>query len=399
MRPDAPQLLLDLSELLRHDARSGVQRVTRGLLQALLAAAPAGYRVRPVYDAGGYYAYAETAGADAAGVARYCRSADGAGQPLQVAPGDLFFGLDLALEAVVRNQQLLASLQQHGVRLMFFVHDLLPLRHPEWFVDGVVQAFGNWLQAIAGLADGLIANSRATADDLLDWLQQQPPQRTRALQVGYAHLGADIAASQPSGGIGAAEAAMLAQLQDSPTLLMVGTLEPRKMHAQALQALEQLWHDGVEVKLVIVGKPGWRVEQLGARLHRHPQLNQRLFWLEQASDELLLRLYQQSSALLVASRAEGFGLPLIEAAQHGLPVIARDLPVFREVGGAHAWYFEAADARQLADALRQWLALHAAGQAPASAGMPCLDWAASSRQVLASLVDGHWYRQAPIRLP
>lgn len=396
MPPDtAPQLLLDLSELVRHDARSGVQRVTRALLQALLAAPPDGYRVRPVYDAGGYYAYAQRADDGDA----WRPAAAGSEQPLQVAPGDLFFGLDLALEAVVRNRAVLASLQQHGVRLYFFVHDLLPLRHPEWFVDGVVQAFGAWLHTISALADGLVANSRATADDLMDWLQQQPPVRTRPLQVGYAHLGADIAASQPSGGISEAEAALLSQLDGSPTLLMVGTLEPRKMHAQALQALEQLWQDGVDVKLVIAGKPGWRVEQLAARLRQHPQRQQRLFWLEQASDELLLRLYQQSSALLAASRAEGFGLPLIEAAQHGLPVIARDLPVFREVGGAHAWYFEAADGRQLAAALRQWLALHAAGQAPASGGMAYLDWAASSRQVLACLLHGQCYRQAPIKLP
>jgi len=397
MLPDtAPQLLLDLSELVRHDARSGVQRVTRALLQALLAAPPAGYRVRPVYDAGGYYAYAERA-ADSGAVWR--PAAVGSEQPLQVAPGDLFFGLDLALEAVVRNRSVLASLQQHGVQLYFFVHDLLPLRHPEWFVDGVVQAYGAWLHTIGALADGLIANSQATADDLLDWLEQQPPVRTRPLHIGYAHLGADIAASQPSGGISAAEEALLAQLAGSPTLLMVGTLEPRKMHAQALQALEQLWQDGADVKLVIAGKPGWRVEQLATRLRQHPQRQQRLFWLEQASDEMLLRLYQHSSALLAASRAEGFGLPLIEAAQHGLPVIARDLPVFREVGGAHAWYFEAADAGELAAALRRWLALHAAGQAPASAGMPYLDWAASSRQVLACLLHRQWHRQAPIKLP
>lgn len=396
MRPEVPsQLLLDLSELVRHDARSGVQRVARGLLQALRVAPPDGYCVTPVYDAGGFYAYAIEDGEPG----RYRPAAAGEEHPLQVAAGDLFFGLDLALEAVVRNRPVLADLQRHGVALHFFVHDLLPLRQPDWFDAGVSAAFSRWLDTVSTLADGLICNSRATADDLLDWLDATPPRRATPLQIGYAHLGADLDASLPSGGIAADEATVLAQLAGRPALLMVGTLEPRKMHAQALDAMEQLWRDGSDLCLVIVGKPGWRLEALQQRLRLHPELGARLFWLERASDELLQRLYRTSSALLAASQAEGFGLPLVEAARHGLPVIARDLPVFREVGGRHAWYFNAGDGAQLAAALRDWRALHAEGQAPASSGMRQLDWAASAGQLLDNLLLQRWYRRAATRLP
>ena len=415
-RAAAPQLLLDLTELVRHDARSGVQRVTRAWLAALLAAPPAGWRVRPVYDAGGYYAYALAAGGndvdggdgagahegpgrDGADDARFRPAAPGREQPLRVAAGDVFLGLDLTPESVPRNQALLASLKLHGVRLYFIVYDLLPVRHPEWFVDGLAHAFEQWLGSVAALADGLVAISRATADDLLDWLAEHPPVRADAAQVGYAHLGADLDASAPSRGIDADGHALLARLRDQPTLLMVGTLEPRKMQAQALDALERLWDDGVALNLVIVGKPGWRVEALAARLRDHPQRGRRLFWLERASDELLERLYGASSALLAASQAEGFGLPLIEAARHGLPVIARDLPVFREVGGAHAWYFTAGDGAALAAALQQWLALRADGLAPASSGMPHLDWAASAGRLKQLLFGQDWYAAAPARLP
>ncbi|MCU6496662.1 glycosyltransferase family 4 protein [Rugamonas sp. A1-17] len=397
MRPDAaPQLLVDLSELVRHDARSGIQRVARGLLQALLAAPPAGYRVRPVYDAGGYYAYAAS-GQDAAGQPCHVPAAAGEEQPLQVRDGDLFVGVDLALEAVVRNRAVLADLRAHGVRLYFMVYDLLPLRHPEWFADGMADAFGRWLETAAALADGLVCNARATADDLLAWLDERPPQRARPLRIGCAGLGADLAATLPTRGGG--DAAMLAQLAARPTLLMVGTLEPRKMQGQALDALELLWQQGLDANLVIVGKPGWRMGTLAERLRHHAEGGRRLFWLEQASDELLLRLYRDSTALLAASQGEGYGLPLIEAAQHGLPVIARDLPVFREVGGSHAWYFDAGDGAQLAAALRAWLALRESGQAPASAGMPRLDWAASADQLLACVRDQRWYGGAPVRLP
>ncbi|MRW88260.1 glycosyltransferase [Pseudoduganella sp. FT26W] len=393
-----PQLLLDLSELVQHDARSGIQRVVRGMLQALLAAPPAGHTVRPVYDAGGYYAYAVVR-QDEQGQPRYAAAPAGQEQALHVNDGDLFVAIDLSLESVVRNRAVLANLRQHGVRLYFMVYDLLPVRQPGWFVDGLATAFGHWLQAVAELADGLICNAQATADDLLAWLEDHPPQRTLPLQVGCAALGADLAATQPTSGVTEAETALLTQLAQRPTLLMVGTLEPRKMQGQALDALELLWQQETQLNLVIVGKPGWRMEALAQRLRRHPEQGRRLFWLERASDELLLQLYRASSALLAASRGEGYGLPLIEAAQHGLPVIARDLAVFREVAGQHAWYFSASDGAQLAAALADWMALHSAGQAPASAAMPRLDWAASTGQLLACILGEQWYRRAPVKLP
>ena len=400
MQPDVkphPQLLLDLSELVKHDARSGIQRVVRSVLQALLASPPSGYVVRPVYDAGGYYAYA-LAASDEHGAPRYLPAPAGEELPLQVAPGDIFFGLDLALEQVVRNRALLASLQAHGVRLHFFIYDLLPVRHPEWFDAGVAAAFGRWLQAVAELADGLVCDSRATADDLLDWLDSAPPRRALPLQVGYAHLGADLAASMPSRGIDADDAALLEHVRQRPTLLMVGTLEPRKMHGQVLQAFDALWRQGEDVNLVIIGKPGWLAGHVAQRLQRHAERGRRLFWQERASDELLEQLYRDSAALLAASAGEGFGLPLIEAAQHGLPVIARDLPVFHEVGGDHAWYFHADGAPELAAAIHDWLALYRDGQAPASAAMPHLDWAESTRHILRCLLGQQWYAAAPTRL-
>jgi glycosyltransferase involved in cell wall biosynthesis len=90
---------------------------------------------------------------------------------------------------------------------------------------------------------------------------------------------------------------------------------------------------------VIVGKAGWRNEAFIDRMQHHPQLGKRLFWLQGLSDGYLDYLYQKSDCLIAASEGEGFGLPLIEAAQYGLPIIARDIPVFREVAGDHASYF------------------------------------------------------------
>ena len=145
-------------------------------------------------------------------------------------------------------------------------------------------------------------------------------------------------------------------MQARPTLLMVGTIEPRKGYDQALDALELLWRDNVDVNLVIVGRFGWLMERFIAKVDKHAERGKRLFWLGDADDGELNALYQNSTALLAASRGEGYGLPLIEAARRGLPVIARDLPIFREVMAGQADYFSASAAVELASFLRSWLA-------------------------------------------
>ena len=390
------QLLLDLSVLVGVDDKSGVQRVVRNVARTLLGAPPPGYTVAAVYDAGGYYAYARrfVLGSEAA-------DAQGArDEPVALAPGDVWLGLDLAPNHVPGNLALLASLRQHDVRIYFVVYDLLPIRQPAMFVDGAAPWFARWVSSVASVADGLVCISRAVADDLLDWLDESPAPHPATLQVGYFHLGADLDASAAlaPAPASAAEEGVLAQVGARPTLLMVGTLEPRKMHQQVLAACELLWQAGVDVNLAIAGKRGWMVDALAAQLEQHAERGRRLFWLEGASDAALEGLYQGSAALVAASSGEGFGLPLIEAAQRGLPVIARDLPVFREVAGAHAWYFNADDAAELATALRTWLALHEQGAHPSSAAMPWLTWEHSTRELLAVIDQPRWYRKASSRL-
>ena len=389
------QLLVDLSVLVSHDDQSGVQRLVRNILRNLLLRPPEGLRVAPVYDAGGHYAYARRfiLGSEAA-------QAQGIeDDPIQVSRGDIFLGLDLAPNHIPGKLDLLRSLRQHGVAMYFVVFDLLPVRIPDTFIEGAAPWFARWIDSVASLADGLLCISRAVADDLLDWLDTRPAPHPGTLQVGYFHLGADLdSAAAPSLPPSAAERDVIAQLDQRPTLLMVGTLEPRKRHAQALAAVELLWQRGTEVNLVIVGHEGWMVTELAQSLRQHPELGQRLFWLERAGDRALDLLYKGSAALLAASCGEGFGLPLIEASQRGLPVIARNLPVFREVAGEHAFYFDGDSAADLANRLQDWLALHAQGAAPSSAGMPRLTWAQSTRELIDLINGRRWYRRAATRL-
>ncbi|MGF6599986.1 glycosyltransferase involved in cell wall biosynthesis [Paraburkholderia sp. GAS448] len=386
-----PQLLVDVSVLCEHDAKSGIQRVTRAILLQLMKSPPAGWQVRPVrLDRGeARYRYAN----------RFSRSLnDGARETvvgedewLDSQQGDVFLGLDLVADRIPQVQDWFAAQRRRGVRIYFVVYDLLPVLRPEWFHEGIAGCFPAWVRTIATVSDGLIGISRAVADDLHRWLDAASLARLNDLKLGYFHLGADIGSSQPSLGLAADADRILSELRANPTLLMVGTVEPRKGHAQALAAFEQLWAANVNVNLAIVGKAGWGLNGFADRLEQHPELNRHLFWLQGISDEYLEQVYGASSCLLAASFGEGFGLPLIEGAQKGLPIIARELPIFREVAGEHALYFDGDSAGVLAEAVQEWLNLSSAGRAPTSAGIPWLTWQQSGDQLKQVVFEDSWY--------
>jgi glycosyltransferase involved in cell wall biosynthesis len=396
--PTAPrQLFVDVSAMVESDLKTGIQRVVRSILLHLLTEPPAGFRIEPVFTVGGNNGY------------RYARNwtlkmiANG-GDPINLAledapvdlrPGDVFLGLDLFTNGTAQNQQNLIDMRARGVEITFVVYDLLPILRPDVFPFGAEQHFTAFLHTVRTVSDGVLCISRAVADEFADWAQQQQPVRKAPLQVGFFHLGADIDASVPSKGLPPDAHVVLDALTARPSFLMVGTVEPRKGQAQALAAFEQLWAAGVDANLVIVGKHGWMVDELAERLRAHPENGKRLFWLAGVSDEMLLKLYAGSSALLAPSEGEGFGLPLIEAAQHDIPIIARSLPVFREVAGEHAYYFEGKDPADLARAVTAWLALWKEDKAPLSTGMPWLTWEQSAHQVVDVVIGGNWHRSVP----
>ncbi|HKV44986.1 MAG TPA: glycosyltransferase [bacterium] len=380
------QLFVDVSVIARDDFRTGIERVTRNILRILLENPPAGYRVEPVHCAGNgdHYRYAR------AFTQRFLDMQENGLEdaPIDIYPGDVFLGLDSNRDI---SAQAVAYLQTHswrGLRVYFVVYDLLPIRYPQWFPPGTVSVFCEWLARLAGLAHGFACISQAVANDLADWVTASG--NTRRLELGYFHLGADISEGRPDNELSQGEAALLTRLVGQEALLMVGTVEPRKGHAQVLDAMDILWAAGEDVSLVIVGKVGWMVEELVTRLRTHPQRGNRLFWFERASDGLLDRLYTHASALVMASGGEGFGLPLIEAAQHGLPIIARDIPVFREVAGNHAVYFAETSGEELAATLTAWLAAYREGDILDTTDMPHLTWTQSARQLVGGILEGKW---------
>ncbi|WP_395408742.1 glycosyltransferase family 4 protein [Pseudoduganella sp. UC29_106] len=233
---------------------------------------------------------------------------------------------------------------------------------------------------MAAEADSMICISQAVADELDGWLSEHEVVRRPGLRLEVLHHGADISGPVPDA---EQDTDLLKQIASRPSFLMVGTIEPRKGHLQTLDAFEKLWADGVDAQLVIVGNEGWKplpenerrtIPRIVQRLSNHAERGKRLLWLTGIDDATLQQIYLASACLLSPSEGEGFGLPLIEAARYGLPLLVRDIPVFREVAGERAAYFGGMSGDDLARAIREWLAARAEGTHPQSVGMPWRTW-------------------------
>lgn len=378
--PRARTLWVDVSALRIADLGSGVQRVTRNFLRPLLERGVEGWSVEPVSLNHGRYWTARAFAAPWLAIPPALCEGLVPDEPVATQAGDVFFGLDLVTDGVHQHEHLFRAWSQQGVRIAFMVHDLLPISHPHWFPPTAVRHFRGWWQTVCRTAHILACNSRATAASVAQhWLPNAPPLcPPRPLPVVAAvGLGADLEVTRPASNcVDGSEAwdappgyaaAMRAGDRALRPVLMVGTVEPRKGVATVVEAMQRWWQAGGGHPLVIAGRAGWMIHELEGRLRSHPELGRRLFWLEHVRDAQLSALYAHAEVLVMASHGEGYGLPVVEALSRGLPVLARDLPVFREIAGSAAGFFAAPQQNDPA-----WGAAGAAVQRDADALWPIL---------------------------
>lgn len=385
-RDERRQLLIDISRLVVEDARTGIQRVVRAILTSFLKNPPEGWVIEPIYGTASApgYRYARSFADRFLGLEHQWHE----DRRVEVWSGDIVCILDLEPDVLVRQRETLDSWRLHGAEVYTVVHDILPLLLPEYFPDSVgEEVIGNWVRELARHS-GAICVSATVAQQLSDWIAQKGIQTNSRFRYDWFHHGSDLENSLPTKGIPSEAKQVFAAMERAAAALMVGTLEPRKGHAQALAAYEQLWSEGKDLVLVIVGKLGWRVDGLADRIREHPENGKRLFWLQGISDEYLEALYAKAQFLLAASEGEGFGLPLIEAARSGLPLVVRDLPVFREVAGEGAFYFpNNRDSSSLAGAISAWLNLKAQKAHPLPSKVQTLTWDESAEILFRALTN------------
>jgi glycosyltransferase involved in cell wall biosynthesis len=384
------RILVDVTHITDGDQQTGIQRVVRNTVRGLYCSARTGFDVVAVRLDAGTLVEA-SAWLRAQGLLPGDDATPGEpGSTIVPRWGDILLMLDSSWAKIDAYLPLFEDVRREHGKVYAVIYDLLPIKFPHMFVDGGAAWFAGWLEKALRNSDGYVCISRAIADELEALIKAQGQDASR--QLGYWHLGCDFRAAADSAPTERARRATLGR-----TLIMVGTIEPRKNHALALDAMELLWARGVDANLCIAGKRGWMVDQFMARMSTHVESGRRLRFIDGPDDEELLYCYAHSAALLLPSAGEGFGLPLIEAAQCGTPILASDIPVFREIAGDHATYFPIGNAEQLATTLESWLAAYDRGTMRRSGAMPRLTWEQSADALLDVLLDNRWYKHLGMR--
>ena len=289
---------------------------------------------------------------------------------------DSFWGLAYSVRLAEKARAI-------GACVIPVIHDIFPITHPEFADAKNAIGFKTAFDRLIPASDALLTISRFTQSEVETLLIRQgvPVPRIRSFRLG-ADAFSDWSQATPI-------RAEIQKLRD--VYLMVGTIEPRKGHVTVLDAFDRLWRNGQAPILVVVGRIGWRCKDLQKRLEAHPLRNQRLFVFYEATDADVDYLYRQARAVVLASRVEGFGLPLVEAMRHGAPVIASNIDVFREIGEDYPDYFIADDVEDLSRILDKHERLGGVGRHPR-------DWITWDEAALSAIrgainLYGEWFAQ------
>ena len=216
--------------------------------------------------------------------------------------------------------------RKRNVRPVYLVHDLIPITHPEFCRSGEDERHRRRMRTVLATGAGVVANSAHTLETLVDFAGTEGaamPAST-AIWPGTPRLSAPSPEQDGEEG--------------GPTFVVLGTIEGRKNHRLLLSVWQDLLASAAPdtpmknlPQLVIVGRRGWQADDVFETLDT-TDFRGRVVEAGPLDDQQLAGLLAKARALLFPSFAEGYGIPLAEALAAGLPVIASDLPVFREIG-------------------------------------------------------------------
>lgn len=257
---------------------------------------------------------------------------------IKLKEGDVLLALDATWTEEFKNY-----IKKINVKITFIpiVYDLIPYKYPEFFERNTIKNYEMWWKYAFKRADGILCISESVIDELNN-------------EIVNKRIDCDVGPKNIKKiSMGSLSRREINFKQDNfVNFLMVGTIEPRKNHTLALETFNKLWIEGLNIKLLIIGRKGWKNNDTIELINKSKYLNKNLFWLDNCLDSELIRYYYESDFLLQCSYAEGFGLPLLEASDCALKVICSDIPVFNEILGSNGIYFESNNISSLEKVIR-----------------------------------------------
>lgn len=399
------QLAFDVTDLLDYirDSRTptGIQRVQLGLLGGILEAPGKPETILVAYDPSAWrWWQVEEAGFRR--VLALVREGARAEDPAWRAAIGALLLPDHAPDAPLRPGATLASLGNawgvqdyfRGLRLLrrrvplryvAFIHDCVPLVMPEHCLDLTVTLYAAWFAALSLHADGLLANSRATAGDATRF--------AGAMGWGAAPRVVPLAAETPASGPDAHAASRAALPGDDPFVLFLATIESRKNHLMVFEAwLRLIRRHGEHAvpRLVCVGRPGWHAEAALELLARVPALRRRVTLLSGISDLALGGLLGRCLFSLYNSFHEGWGLPVSESLAAGRLCLVPAHSGLLESGAPGAVFFPAGDLPALVATLERLMtdpAHRAEQEARIDRAAAARGWPQAAAEAIAALTD------------
>lgn len=227
--------------------------------------------------------------------------------------------------------------------LVSTIHDLAIIKHPEVAHPKVLAMHQQAWEVLKKRNALIIAVSQATKNDIIKYLEI--PERN----VFVIHEALPTEISRTAQNL-SQKPELLAKIKnmyqlERPYILFVGTREPRKNLLTLIKAWQPLAND---YRLLVVGEQAWDGSE---KVSHHSNLE----FLGQVSDQVLAALYHFAELFAYPSLDEGFGLPVLEAFSYGVPVLAADIPVIREIAGNAADLCPTKDVGAMTEALRKIL--------------------------------------------
>lgn len=225
-------------------------------------------------------------------------------------------------------------LRATGIHAIFFIHDLIPIEHPEFNRKGEDAKHLLRMQVVSQFANYVIVNSEVTSAALKSHLNKN---RLRIPGIKAISLGTDFSQR--------IEDRLPALQAERPYFVILSTIEPRKNHILLLRCWQKMVEElGQKApRLIIIGRRGWNNERVFDFLDNSSLMGGHLLECNDLDDCEVAAIVRGARALLMPSKAEGYSLSIIEALQLGVPVIASDIPIHREVAGEFAEYLDPDD--------------------------------------------------------